>query len=132
MLRFPGRMAARIGCASMLATLPAAAAALPPALPGPLEALQAYKDHEAEPCRKLIDLCEGHIEPTKVSGISGLDCRPAGPAKARCRFTVSGRLRCRARFVFEDGAAWYVDRAPRGREPRALQVRCRKIGGAVG
>lgn len=127
MLPFPGRMAARIGFALILAPLPAAAAASPPPLPGPLDALQAYKDYDAEPCLRLIDVCEDYINLTKLNDIGGLDCRRAGRAMARCRFTVSGQFRCRARFVSEDGVGWDVVRSLRDGRPRALNVRCREI-----
>lgn len=119
--------------AALAAALPAAALAAPPDLPDSLDASGAYNAWYGEPCRRLIDQCEDHVDPAGAEQVSGLSCRHLGAGRARCRFAVRDGPGYRCRAVMRDvagvyGRSWVPERKRRGGVPYVLNVRCSEDG----
>ncbi|NIJ21762.1 hypothetical protein FHS95_003473 [Sphingomonas naasensis] len=90
--------------------------------PAAADAARAWNDKRAEPCSRLIDLCEDiHFVAPPPEAVSDLRC--SGDAEtATCTFRIQHQ-RCRARFERVANGSW----APIFRRRGGIVARCRDL-----
>ncbi len=115
------------GLAILLMILPTSgvlAAAQASDTPNAQDIAQAHSEYVNEPCRQLIDQCDGALA-TPAAAIEGLDCRGQRDGSARCRFRVRSQS-CKGRLFRgygEEPQAWSA--RDFSRAPFRIRMRCR-------